>query len=247
MRISELSKLSGIPIATLKFYLREGLLPPGIPVGRNQAEYSDRHLRRILFIRAMTNVGRLDLSSVRQLLQVIEADQRSLTEVYDVVDRTVWPMDPEPPDTPLTKQADADATELMGRLGWAIDPRSPGYSRFVTVLVTLRKLGCDCGIDYFTTYAEAALSLMAQELDLLPEEGRSPDRAAAVARTILLGIAMTSMSSMAQAQLLAQSEARAPSVDACGHRLDPVDEVGLQPHGGSGEVKPVEMRPEHGQ
>ena len=46
MRISDLSRQSGVPVATIKFYLREQLLPPGEPTGRNQAVYLDRHLRR---------------------------------------------------------------------------------------------------------------------------------------------------------------------------------------------------------
>lgn len=28
MRIGDLAKTTGVPVATLKFYLREGLLPP---------------------------------------------------------------------------------------------------------------------------------------------------------------------------------------------------------------------------
>src|SRR6266540_3706180 len=38
MRISDLGRKSGVPIATIKFYLRERLLPQGKPTGRNQAE-----------------------------------------------------------------------------------------------------------------------------------------------------------------------------------------------------------------
>ena len=37
MRISELSTASGVPVPTLKFYLREGLLPPGDAIAVNQA------------------------------------------------------------------------------------------------------------------------------------------------------------------------------------------------------------------
>ena len=31
MRIGDLAKTTGVPVATLKFYLREGLLPAGTP------------------------------------------------------------------------------------------------------------------------------------------------------------------------------------------------------------------------
>jgi DNA-binding transcriptional MerR regulator len=44
MRISELSARSGISVPTIKFYLREGLLPPGSPRAVNQADYGEPHL-----------------------------------------------------------------------------------------------------------------------------------------------------------------------------------------------------------
>ena len=40
MRIGELSRLSGVPVATIKYYLREGLLPPGVHSHPNQANYN---------------------------------------------------------------------------------------------------------------------------------------------------------------------------------------------------------------
>ena len=33
MKISQLSQASGVPVATIKFYLREELLPPGESTG----------------------------------------------------------------------------------------------------------------------------------------------------------------------------------------------------------------------
>ena len=37
MRLAELTRRSGVPRSTIKFYIREGLLPAGDPQGRNQA------------------------------------------------------------------------------------------------------------------------------------------------------------------------------------------------------------------
>lgn len=41
MRMAELSSSSGVPIPTIHFYLREGLLPPGERTSPNQAHYDD--------------------------------------------------------------------------------------------------------------------------------------------------------------------------------------------------------------
>ena len=47
MRISDLSRASGVTIPTIKFYLREGLLPSGDRTARNQATYEAAHVRRL--------------------------------------------------------------------------------------------------------------------------------------------------------------------------------------------------------
>jgi DNA-binding transcriptional MerR regulator len=53
MRMAELSRASGIPVATIKFYLREQLLPAGERTGPNQSRYGEEHLRRLRLIRGL--------------------------------------------------------------------------------------------------------------------------------------------------------------------------------------------------
>ncbi len=39
MLMAELSRRSGVPVATVKYYLREGLLPSGVTTSATRAEY----------------------------------------------------------------------------------------------------------------------------------------------------------------------------------------------------------------
>lgn len=68
MRIGALSKQAGVPIATIKYYLREGLLPAGERTKVNQAEYGDEHVRRLVFIRGVMDVGRASIATIRAML-----------------------------------------------------------------------------------------------------------------------------------------------------------------------------------
>ncbi len=52
MRISELVARSGVPLATVKYYLREGLLMPGETTSATQARYDEQHVRRLALVRA---------------------------------------------------------------------------------------------------------------------------------------------------------------------------------------------------
>lgn len=197
MRISDLSRQTSVPVATIKFYLRERLLPPGRRTGRNQAEYSAEHLRRLTLIRALTTIGHLDLSSVRTLLAAVEDRSLPLPALYDVINRVLFPNEPTTSRPERTDQARADVDGFIDRIGWHVEPDAPGKEQFALILATLQQLGCDCGVDFFLPYADAAERLAAEELDLVPPEGVG-DRAAAVVRTVLLEAAVATIRRMAR-------------------------------------------------
>jgi DNA-binding transcriptional MerR regulator len=211
MRISELSRQTGVPIATIKFYLREGLLPPGRPTGRNQAQYGEAHRRRLRLIRAFTHIGQLDLSSVRTLLDAIEDTDLPMRDLFHVVNRVLFKGDPAPDDGSEARRADADVGGFIARFGWEVGPDAPGHSRLVQVLAAMRSLGCEAAIDVFTPYAEAAERLASTELDLLSMDGEHTDRAAAVARAMLLDEALAAMRQMAQEHQVARRFRNDPS------------------------------------
>ncbi|MEU1969846.1 MerR family transcriptional regulator [Micromonospora sediminicola] len=198
MRISELSRETGVPIATIKFYLRERLLPPGRSTGRNQAQYGSEHCRRLRLIRALTNIGQLDLSTVRTLIDVIEDDQIPLLDLYQAVDRILFTGGPVTEDNRDTSDTDAHVDAFIATLGWRISADAPGLSRLVQVLDALKQLGCESGTDILTPYAEAAERLAISELDLLSFDGDSSNRGPVVARAVLLNEALAAMRQLAR-------------------------------------------------
>ncbi|APX33156.1 transcriptional regulator [Brachybacterium sp. P6-10-X1] len=72
MRISELSATTDVPIGTIKYYLREGLLPAGRRSSRTTADYDDGHAERLRLIRALVQTGGLGIAAVRRVLAVID-------------------------------------------------------------------------------------------------------------------------------------------------------------------------------
>lgn len=202
MRISDLSRQTGLSVATIKFYLRERLLPAGRPTNRNQAQYGDGHQRRLRFIRALTNVLKFDLSSVRELLSAIDNERLSLRELYDIVNRVRFRDDAIVDEDVNIDQASVDVDDLVSQLRWHVRPDAASRRRLAQVLTALKSLGCESGIDVFLPYAEAAERLGQRELELLPFDGTT-DRAAAVARAVLVDAALAAMRRMAQEHLVA--------------------------------------------
>ncbi|MBL0888515.1 MerR family transcriptional regulator [Myceligenerans indicum] len=71
MRISELAERSGTSVATIKYYLREGLLHPGVAVNARQAAFDETHLARVRLVRGLVHVLGASISQVREVLAII--------------------------------------------------------------------------------------------------------------------------------------------------------------------------------
>lgn len=67
MRMRDLEKASGTGRETIRYYIREGLLPEPERTHRNSATYSQDHLARLLTIRRLKDERFLPLSVIRTL------------------------------------------------------------------------------------------------------------------------------------------------------------------------------------
>ena len=162
MRISDLSRASGVPVATIKFYLRERLLPPGRATAATQAQYGQEHLARLRLIRALVDVGRLPLASVRRVLEVVdegsEATAAAVAAAYEALPPQVGPEAGEP------RRAQA----MLGELGWHVDPRSSSVYQLEAALAAVAAVGMPPGPERLRIYAEAALDVARVDVAQVP-------------------------------------------------------------------------------
>ena len=168
MRISELSRRAGIPVPTIKYYLREGLLPAGTPSARNQAAYGEDHLRRLRLIRTLREIGGLPIERLRAVVTAIEDDRLSRHELFGIVDRARTEGSPprEIPGDQGDERAEVDA--FLAELGWHVRPEAAGRQTLADALASLRRLGRSYGTEVLRPYAEAADRMAALELNAIP-------------------------------------------------------------------------------
>ncbi len=168
MRISELSRRSGVSNATIKYYLREGLLPPGRATAATQAEYDESHLRRLRLIRALTGVRGLSVASAKQVLDASSAHQTDTHRLLGIV-FGIWPSEAGRPET----QADGppepspEAAALIEAMGWSVSDYNPARQVIDQTLRTLRSLGIDYDWQTLLPYAELAARTARHDLDRL--------------------------------------------------------------------------------
>ncbi|CAH0255450.1 hypothetical protein SRABI76_03352 [Microbacterium oxydans] len=71
MGISELSAQTGVTVPTIKYYLREGLLPEGERRAPIQAAYGEKHVERLRVIRALIDAW-VSVAKTRRALAALD-------------------------------------------------------------------------------------------------------------------------------------------------------------------------------
>jgi DNA-binding transcriptional MerR regulator len=180
MRLAELSRRSGVSTATIKYYLREGLLPPGRQINTTTAEYDEEHLRRLRLVRAMIQVGRLPVATVREVLGHVDDDSLGRTIRLGAA---LWalPQVPEPDeDDEFVRAAHQEVDTLLDRLGWQnaklLATISPAYRSLVVAVAAFRRLGYDWGAELLAPYAELMHRTAVLDLDLLEQQPSEAER-----------------------------------------------------------------------
>ena len=74
--LGELARAAEVPVGTVKYYLREGLLPEGRLRSATRADYGDTHLARLRLLRLLREVGDVPVGRLRDLVAALE-DQRA--------------------------------------------------------------------------------------------------------------------------------------------------------------------------
>ncbi|ANY06277.1 MerR family transcriptional regulator [Pseudonocardia sp. HH130630-07] len=183
MRVSELSRRSGVPVATIKYYLREELLHRGETTSPNQARYDDSHLGRLRLIRALVEVGGLPIAVVKDVLGAVDDPG---TGLHEMLGRTVYAVTgtgSEAGTGPHAERAAADLEALAGHAGWTLRDGAPAPAGARSVLTRMHELGHGPAPETLACWAEAADR--AAEGDLLAV-ARSGSREE-VAETALVG------------------------------------------------------------
>ena len=197
--MASLSRASGVSVATIKYYIREGLLEPGSPTAPNQAEYGEGHLHRLRLIRALIDVGGLGVGATRAVLDAISDPELSLHALLGVAHQALGPPPDRVPVADDVVGARAEVDEFLGDLGWQVDAGHPARRALADALVALRRLGRDYPAEVFQPYAEVADDLAAWELQTIPSGLRAEAVEGAVVGTVVFEAALVALRRLAQA------------------------------------------------
>ncbi|GAB3914210.1 transcriptional regulator [Microlunatus endophyticus] len=178
MRISELSRASGVPTATIKYYLREGLLHSGELTSATQAQYDDGHVARLRLIRALIGPARLSITTAKSVLAAIDAPEGPVLERLGRASMAVSGGEAE--------AEPAAARELVDQLGWQVEPGSPALVDLEAALTAIDEAQLLLITGGVRRYAELVQRLTVAEMGTVPTETPEAAVRQAVLGTILI-------------------------------------------------------------
>ena len=168
MRMAELSRRSGVPTGTIKYYLREGLLPAGHATAPNQAEYDQQHLDRLSLVRALREAAGLPIATIARVFAAMDSHQEDAPPRYlsIAIGALSEPLTVPEGQAEEYGHAEEQVADLLEMLGWDVDPDSPGHDDLVRALVGVHEFlpGLITDTKQFLPYGRVVRSLADVEI-----------------------------------------------------------------------------------
>ena len=197
MRISELARRGEVPVATVKYYLREGLLHEGVLTSPTQARYDDSHLARLRLIRALLGPGGLSVARARDVLAAIAAPPPDTYDLLGVAAAAVGDAAPE------AHEEHPQVHGLMRRWGWPVEDKDcPSHAALAHALAALDDAEFVPPAGMLDAYADHVGAIAEAEL-----AGTPTDSAAAAVRYVVLGTVLMEPVLLALRRLAQQAAA----------------------------------------
>ena len=168
MQLKELSTRSGVSTASIKYYLREGLLAPGEAITATRARYGEKHLRRLELIQALRQIVGLGIEQIRAIVSLADGGAPRL-EVLATVQRVVLRLDPHDAGS----SHDAGEGHVRARPGDAVvhlrgwpDEESDARDALDAQLALMERLGIPLSAEILDAYSAAMDTIAGLDLQL---------------------------------------------------------------------------------
>ncbi len=195
----ELADRSGVSVASIKYYLREGLLEPGTATGVTSARYDERHVERLRLIRVLREVGDVPVARIAGVVRAVQDRDLSLNEVLCTAHDALGP---EPPADAGDARAGArrEVLEHLRAAGWNISDGAPALDALAGALLGVRSLiDPAIGPAIFDRHLTSAFELASFELDSISaERGRDSAVRQIIVGTIVFEEALVALRRLAE-------------------------------------------------
>ena len=179
MKLNQLAERTGVPVSSVKFYLREGLLPPGRKLNATTARYCRVHAERLELIRALREIIGLPLERIRRVVTAVDAPSEVSavdlmgtvqTVVLDFLHDGPGSQTPRDADVPPAQEQRVTASGIVEAMGWlaGTDEAMAALDRELSLMA---RWGLAPGLDTALVYAHAVDAVAAVQLEATRRPG----------------------------------------------------------------------------
>lgn len=185
MLLSQLAEAAGVTTATIKYYRREGLLPPGRRVTATQQDYGQEHLDRLALIQVLRELADAPIARIGELTALLDDPEQSLLAALGTAQHIALGIPGPPasvPADPSDPTGPADAPERPGRaehpslapllaeLGWP-DVGSAPRRALDDLLTSFDEWGMPTDLAVLRRYAAPVAQIAREDVDTIREQG----------------------------------------------------------------------------
>ncbi|BBZ38973.1 MerR family transcriptional regulator [Mycobacterium conspicuum] len=164
MLISELAARTNVPVPTIKFYLREGILMPGRTVSATRAHYDEWHARRIALIRALSARG-LSIAQTKSIVGLIDDPQGSLFATLGAATAALTPPGDAAGDDDCPR-----ARAALAAVDCVVPDDLPAVAQLERALADAEAAGLPMTEDRLRAYAPHVRAIAAYDIEQIPVE-----------------------------------------------------------------------------
>ena len=198
MLMSELATRTNVPVPTIKYYLREGVLMSGRAISATRAHYDQLHIQRIALIQALSKLG-LSMVQIKSIIGLIDEPGESLFATLGAATAAL------PPATEsVSKHGCPRAQAALAALNWSVPEGFPAVTQLEHALADAEAAGVPMTEDRLRAYAPHIRSIAAYDIEQMPVEPAPAAIEYAVLGTILYEPIIAALRRIAHAGLAAR-------------------------------------------
>ena len=166
VRVSDLVERSGVPLPTIKYYIRAGMLTPGVSTAPRRADYDESHLARLRLIHALTGPAQLSLAQVKAILHIIDAPDGDITGQLARATAVLAGRD----ESVLAAAAYPRAERVVHLLGAEYRAEPPAIASLERALAGVENAGLQPDPRQLAVYGEHMLAIARSEIENIPAD-----------------------------------------------------------------------------
>lgn len=181
-----------VPVGTIKYYLREGLLPAGELTSATQARYDKRHVERLELVRVLIGIGGLSINATRAVLAAIDDPPPSDHDLLGTAHTAIGPT------TTAGDDGMRRARQLAQRRGWTEVSDAPALTQLAAALEGIEATGLTMPDPILDRYTELMSEVAELDVASVPTTSAADAVRFVVTATVLFEPMLLALRKLAQ-------------------------------------------------